>query len=58
MYNGLRITNQVKILQGKNLKDVRFPVTVLLAKPDLEKMTVFGHFLVSFREFFKTILEP
>ena len=42
MYIGLRLTNQVNILQCKNSKDVRFPVTVLLAKPDLEKMTVFG----------------
>ena len=42
MYNGLRIKNQVNILQGKNSKDDRFRVTVLLAKPDLKKMTIFG----------------
>ena len=42
MYNGLRITNQVNILQGKNSKDDKFRVVELLAKPDLEKMTIFG----------------
>ena len=40
MYNGLRITNQVNVLQGKNSKDDRFRVTVLLDEPDLEKMTI------------------
>ena len=42
MYIGLRITKYVNILEDKNSKDDRFRVTVLLAKPDLEKMTIFG----------------
>ena len=42
MYYGLKIKNQTKIFQGKNSKDDRSRITVFLAKPDLEKMTIFG----------------
>ena len=48
MYNGLRITNQVNILQRKKSKDGRFCVTVLLDEPDLEKVTIFGRWKSTF----------